>query len=340
MLTVTLYTRPDCSLCDQVKVDLESLQVDVPHELSIVNIENNPDFQNMYLTEIPVVQVGPYTLKAPISRQALNVTLRAARDRLHQIDNLQKSENDRMLTLDWKVTRTDRFSYWLSKHYMLVFNLVVMLYLGIPFLAPVFMKLGWEAPAGIIYRVYGTMCHQLAFRSWFLFGEQPAYPRSAANVAGLIPYGQATGLDENDQWAAREFRGNPVIGFKVALCERDIGIYAGILLFGLVYVITRHRIKSLSWYLWIIIGILPIAIDGVSQLITQPPFSDVLRLSFLGYRESTPLLRTITGLLFGITTAWFGFPVTENNMRDSREFIEKKLKYIKISKQKDQGQAG
>ena len=334
MLTVTLYTRPDCSLCDQVKADLDSLRAEIPHELSIVNIDSNPDLQHTYQKEIPVIQVGPYTLKAPISREVLAMTLHAAQDRIRQIDDLQQTEAVNKLNLDWKLTSADRFSYWLSNHYMLVFNLVIFIYLGIPFLAPVFMRLGWETPASAIYRVYSSMCHQFAFRSWFLFGEQPAYPRSAADVAGLIPYGQATGLDENDLWSAREFRGSAVLGYKVALCQRDIGIYAGILLFGLIYTITRHRIKSLPWYLWVIIGILPIGIDGVSQLISQPPFSDVLRLSFITYRESTPFLRTLTGLLFGITTAWFGFPVTEDTMRDTREFIKRKLEYGEKVKKK------
>src|SRR4030042_3556130 len=102
------------------------------------------------------------------------------------------------------------------------------------------------------------MCHELAFRSWFLFGEQPAYPRSSAGVEGLITYTQATGLDENDLWPARQFTGNEIIGYKVSLCQRDVAIYAGILLFGLVFAVARRRIRSLHWVVWLILGILPI----------------------------------------------------------------------------------
>jgi uncharacterized membrane protein len=68
-----------------------------------------------------------------------------------------------------------------------------------------------------------------------------------------------------------------------------------------------------------LVGILPIAIDGFSQLLSQPP------LNMFPYRESTPLLRTITGFLFGFTTAWFGYPIVEESMADVRRFYEQKM---------------
>jgi uncharacterized membrane protein len=181
------------------------------------------------------------------------------------------------------------------------------------------MSAGYTAPATGIYRFYGLVCHQLAFRSWFIFGEQSAYPREAANVSGLVPFEAATGVAEDDELAARGYLGEPGIGYKVALCERDVAIYGGILLFGVVFSLTGRRIKPLPWYLWLLIGILPIAVDGFSQLLSQPP------LNFFPYRESTPLLRTITGFLFGLTTAWFGFPVVEESMQDVRSYYAHKL---------------
>jgi hypothetical protein len=43
------------------------------------------------------------------------------------------------------------------------------------------------------------------------------------------------------------------------------------------------------------------------------------------YRESTPLLRTITGFLFGFLTAWFGYPYVEESMSENRKYLESKL---------------
>jgi uncharacterized membrane protein len=66
---------------------------------------------------------------------------------------------------------------------------------------------------------------------------------------------------------------------------------------------------------------IPMGIDGVSQL----PSLITTNIAWLPIRESTPLLRTITGLLFGMTTAWFGFPLIEETMRDSRKALNKKF---------------
>lgn len=322
MIVVTVYTKEDCHLCEEAKEQLRALQATIPHQLVEVDIEDKnarpkgkplpaPD-------EIPVVEVGPYRLKAPITAQDLEITLRAAAERERDIQAIATSGLD----LTKPVTRGDRFTYWFSKHYVSVLNLIVILYLGLPFLAPVLMQSGLPGPAGAIYKVYGAVCHQFAFRSWFLFGEQAAYPRASAHVAGLIPYGEATGLPEEDQFASRAFIGNPAVGYKVALCERDVAIYGGILAFGILFSLTGKRLKSLPWYLWLVIGVLPIAADGLSQLLSQPPLGAILPLA---YRESTPLLRSLTGFLFGFTTAWFGYPLVEETMRDSRKYLAEKL---------------
>jgi uncharacterized membrane protein len=83
--------------------------------------------------------------------------------------------------------------------------------------------------------------------------------------------------------------------------------------------------KSLPWYLWIIFGILPIAMDGLSQLLSQPPLNVFISSDLLAYRESTPFLRSLTGFLFGFTTAWFGYPLVEETMADTRRYIKDKI---------------
>jgi uncharacterized membrane protein len=143
-------------------------------------------------------------------------------------------------------------------------------------------------------------------------------------VDGYISYPAATGLDENNLWEARQFTGSELLGYKVALCERDVAIYAGILLFGLAFAVARRRIKSLHWVAWLILGIVPIGVDGLSQLISQLPI-----INTFAFRESTPFLRTLTGGLFGFITAWFGYPLVEESMRDTRLYLDSKLKRIR-----------
>ena len=162
----------------------------------------------------------------------------------------------------------------------------------------------------------------MAFRSWFLFGDQPAYPRAAANVDSLATYGEVTGLSEENLWEARGVTGNEQMGFKVAFCERDVAIYAAMLMFGLLYAATKQQIPQLKWYWWILIGMGPIGLDGFSQLFSQ---MGVEIFSFIPYRESTPFLRTFTGAIFGFMTAWFGFPLFKETMEDTEIILATKM---------------
>ena len=304
-----------------------ALQVDIPHQLEVVDVDSDLEARRLYWDAVPVVEVGPYKLTAPFDKKELEITLRAVHRGIEQDAVITRERQSAQLQLptanQW--TRADRFSYWLSRHYMAILNTLVFLYVGLTFLAPLLMKAGITTPASGIYRVYGAVCHQLAFRSWFLFGEQSVYPRAAAGVPGVIPFGQATGINDQDLIGARQFIGNDKLGYKIALCERDIAIYGAILLFGLIFVVTGRKLPALPWYLWIIIGIAPIGIDGVSQLLSQAPFY------LLPYRESTPFLRTLTGGLFGFTTAWFGYPLVEESMADSKLYLSAKLARIKFS---------
>jgi len=325
MIEVVLYTRADCHLCDQVLQELEALQSEYPHRLNVIDVDSAPELQRAYGFNVPVVEVQPYTLKAPISLEELKMTLGAAIDRERHIEAIHLARENAVSENKTVWTKADSFSDWLSRHYLALFNLFVLFYLGLPVLAPILMKVGMTAPAGGIYRVYSMACHQLAFRSFFLFGEQPVYPRAAADVAGLLTFNQATGLSENDTtdalYAARRFVGNEQIGYKIALCERDVAIYGAILLFGLIYAASGRRLPALPWYLWILLGLVPIGVDGVSQLFSQPPFN------FIVYRESTPFLRVLTGGLFGFMTAWFGYPMVETTMAETRQIMaQKKLK--------------
>ena len=333
MLTVTLYTREGCHLCEEAKADLIALQDKIPHRLLEVDIEKDEALLKAYALEIPVVEVGPYTVKAPFDRMKLQVTLGAANDRQNQIEKISGAKNKKPTKREPKVTGADRFTIWLSKHYLFVVNLLILIYVGLPILAPMLMKAGLELPATAIYKVYGGMCHQLSYRSWFLFGEQPIYPREAAGIEGYLTFNQATGLDEEGLFVARNFVGNELVGYKTALCQRDVAIYGAMFLFGIIFAATGRRIKSLPVWAWILFGVLPIAFDGVSQLLSQ--WVAMPELSFLQpifgwipYRESTPFLRTLTGFLFGFMTAWFGYPLIEDAMMDTRRVVSTKIEKV------------
>ena len=128
---------------------------------------------------------------------------------------------------------------------------------------------------------------------------------------------------------ARQFIGNATLGYKVAVCERCVAIYAAIVLFGLIYGMMKRRIPSLHWMLWFLIGIVPIGIDGFYQLLSQ--FNWPWLATYLPYYESTPFMRVLTGGLFGFMTAWFAFPSIEESMKDTREVLIKKFAVSNLS---------
>ena len=179
------------------------------------------------------------------------------------------------------------------------------IYLALSFVAPFLMKQGYVKEAQFLYKIYRPACHQLAYRSFFLFGKQGVYPRALVGIKGLETFEELTGADSDDSAFASGFIGNDTLGYKVALCQRDVAIYAGLLLFMLVYWISGSRVRAIPWYLWLLIAVVPIGLDGVWQVVSQ---MGLRFLTWLPVRESTPFLRVLTGALFGVFSAWFIVP--------------------------------
>jgi uncharacterized membrane protein len=91
---------------------------------------------------------------------------------------------------------------------------------------------------------------------------------------------------------------------------------------GLVFALLRRRMRPIPFWLWLVAGIFPIMIDGGTQILAamQLPW-----LKFLPLRESTPLLRTLTGGLFGLANVWLAYPYLEESMADTRALLVAKL---------------
>ena len=155
-------------------------------------------------------------------------------------------------------------------------------------------------------------------------------------MTNYISFEEATGITGISdpynvaRFDARNYIGSETIGYKVALCERDVAIYLSILAFGIIFGLTGRRFKSLHWMLWLLLAIAPIGLDGFSQLFSQFNWSWLA--SILPYRESTPYLRVLTGTLFGFFTAWFAYPNIEESMNETRQYYIKKSAVIGASK--------
>ena len=189
----------------------------------------------------------------------------------------------------------NRLVLWIARHWLAIFNIGWGTYAFLPFLAPIFMQMGWVVPARLIYGIYSFTCHQLPDHSYFLFGDSMVPQAPELMAAGAA--------NQNDLFLFRSFIGNSAIGYKVALCERDIAIYGSVLLAGLIFALLRRRgpVKAPSLKLYLLL-LVPIAVDGLTQLV--------------GWRESNWWLRTVTGAIFGMASVWFAYPYVEAAMQD------------------------
>jgi len=214
------------------------------------------------------------------------------------------------------VILADRFAFWLSKHWLALFNVLVLLYVGLPILAPVLMYLEVEGSARAIHLIYKPQCHQLPQRSWFLFGPQFAY-----TLPELME--QAGTNAVSNQWAGA-FVGNEAVGYKVAFCQRCVAIYGAIFLSGLLYALGRRRVRPLPWWAYIGLGILPMILDGGYQFLSYA-FPMLLPGFPIAPYETTPFMRTLTGALFGLATVWLAYPLIQETMDEFREKLHQRF---------------
>jgi len=109
---------------------------------------------------------------------------------------------------------------------------------------------------------------------------------------------------------ARSFH---IEGEKIGVCIRCSGIYlgflSGLIAMPLLRILNRKNFPAIGFFL---VAVIPLTIDVV--------------LSVAGIHTGTPLTRLITGVLFGISMAWFVIPIfieaysqlyTRNNNRSS-----------------------
>ncbi len=229
-----------------------------------------------------------------------------------------------------RVIRMNRWVLHFSRHWVWLVLAFLFIYTGLSLVAPVLMHTGQEGAADLLYTIYSPMCHQFAFRSWFFFGDQIVYPRAASGTAlgtfeeyaAQDPYFDPIDLhmwSADLQLKSRAFKGNETMGYKTALCQRDVAIYGTMFLIGLLFLRVRHWLRPAPIWLYVLVGLVPLGVDGFSQMLSYPPFE------FWPIRETLPGFRALTGALFGLMNVWLAFPYLEESMRETETAISDKL---------------
>jgi uncharacterized membrane protein len=214
----------------------------------------------------------------------------------------------------------------ISRHWLLLVNLLAAIWIGLPWLAPIFMHWGWSSAGKAIYLIYSFQCHQLPERSFFLFGRESMY-----SLAEIQTAWQTT----TNPLILRQFIGNPEMGWKVAWSDRMVSMYTSILFGGLLYGLVRKQLKPLPFWKFAVL-LLPMLIDGGThmmsdlqgvgqgfrdtniwlQILTNNAFSTAFyQGDALGSFNSW--MRLFTGILFGIALVGFVYPYLNNSFTDN-----------------------
>ena len=234
----------------------------------------------------------------------------------------------------WRIA-INRVALGFARHWLIIFNLLIAVWVGLPWLAPVFLHWGWGRSASSVYSFYASQCHQLPERSFFLFGPKPMY--SLAEI-------QAAWQNTTDPSVLRQWIGNVDMGWKVAWSDRMVSMYTSLFLASMVYPLVRKRIKPLRLWGFALL-LLPMLVDGGTHAISDMAgigqgFRDtnlwlaaltgnIFPLAFyagdvLGSFNSW--MRLITGVLFGIAVIWLAYPPINKFFADYVLLIENKFR--------------
>lgn len=222
----------------------------------------------------------------------------------------------------------------IARHWLAWTNVAWGVISGLPWLAPVLVYFGYGTVGRLIYAVYSLLCHQLADRSFFLFGSRTSYPASF-----LLSLAQS-----GDPYASlRTFTGASELGYKVAWSDRMVALYGGIFFGGLFFALLRRRLRLPPWWALGLL-ILPLALDGTTHVLSD------LSAFNAGFRYTNAWLmaltagrlgvefyvgnalgsfnswaRLISGTLAGLAVVWGAYPLLDGNFRTVAATLEGQL---------------
>ncbi|MDF1512646.1 MAG: DUF2085 domain-containing protein [Anaerolineae bacterium] len=218
------------------------------------------------------------------------------------------SPKKRRLVID-----ANRVVFRLSKHWLALFNTVAGLYTLGAILAAVLMALDFVKIANVLYLFYKPFCHQYSFRSFFLYGDAFTHPLTSP-------------LSIGEMAQQSSFTGHAQLGYKMALCQRDMAIYGTMLLTGLLFALFRRRknIPPLPLWQYFIFCLLPMLLDGGVQWLSYfiwTIFPGVLAQPF----ETIPLMRVLTGGLFGFGVIAVTYPYIDMYFQEIQVNLSEKF---------------
>jgi uncharacterized membrane protein len=176
--------------------------------------------------------------------------------------------------------------------YLAFFLILTGSVLAVPLLA-------FSNDMGAAYAAFSVTCHQKISRSLCVFSGPDGYW-----IADCTPQNGNFNTSPTDRSDIR-VRYDGVSGMKMPVCSRDFGLYAAMLLGGLLYPLARKLDDEVPPSIFLIIALVPIGIDGGVQVVSE--------LGILPFvYESTNAIRLATGAIAGFAAAFYAIPILTN----------------------------
>ncbi|MBU0586549.1 DUF2085 domain-containing protein [Candidatus Micrarchaeota archaeon] len=167
----------------------------------------------------------------------------------------------------------------------LIYNGLLLAFLFPILVAPLIAQSNPEA-FSLIHAAYAPTCHQLVERSLCYFENGAVADCIQPDSIWDSPKAQIVSL-------------NGVLGYKFPVCSRDLAIYVAMLVGAFLFILLKGlSSRDVPPLIYFIIFLIPIALDGGTQLI--------------GLRQSTNSLRLLTGFIAGVAVPFYVIPILNN----------------------------
>lgn len=283
-MRVTVYTKPECHLCEDLLQLLDRLAPRYGLQVAEVNILDDPALYQAYSRDIPVLDIDDGRLgrlKAPIDEATLRAALDVALRGPQSASGVARARREPFM---------DRLARFVGLHWLGLACAAFAVYAGLPWLAPVFASLGWWDLADPIYTAYALSCHQLPERAGNVMGYQVGFCyRNTALYGGVFLFGTLYGLARSGAvaWLRRLRRAIPWWGLALFILP--------MLVDGLTHMFGLR----------------------------EPMLADDMPASFGSFYVGSQLfsfnwwLRVTTGLLAALGVVWFAFPRMDRAVAES-----------------------
>lgn len=182
--------------------------------------------------------------------------------------------------------------------YVAVFAIFFTLILAVPIASFNSDQSGW-------YQMLSATCHQKISRSLCIFSDFGI--GDCTSQSGIF-------IDSKNDRIQTAVIVDGKIGYKMPVCARDFGLYGAILLTALIYPLFRKiEDARVMPVLWLILAIVPLALDGGVQML-----SDLGWVPFA--YESTNLIRVLTGVIAGGAASVYAIPLLMNMFGDDNKY--------------------